>query len=123
MPGYTWDALLKFTCIKLELLTNIDQVLFIEKGIRGGVSQCSNRHSSANNTYMGDKYDPNYPDAYLMYFDINNMYGAAMSSHLPYGCFKWIDPAHFNVSTDLPGNNSNVGYILVCGFRVPSRVI
>ena len=30
-PGYSWDAMLKFTDVKLELLTNVDMLLFTEK--------------------------------------------------------------------------------------------
>ena len=37
-PGLSWDALLKKTGVELELLTDYDQHLFIEKGMRG-VSQ------------------------------------------------------------------------------------
>ncbi|XP_066595460.1 uncharacterized protein [Prorops nasuta] len=38
LPGFTWDAMLKHTGIKLELFTDVDMLLFIERGIRGGLS-------------------------------------------------------------------------------------
>ena len=37
-PGLSWDALFKITAIELELISNIDMYLFIEKGMRGGIS-------------------------------------------------------------------------------------
>ena len=54
-PGLSWDALLKHSGVKLELLTDPDILLLFEKGIRGGISMISNRFGKANNKFMGEK--------------------------------------------------------------------
>ena len=55
-PGLAWPACLKKTEVKLELLTDIDMLLIIEKGIRGVMCQLTHRYAKANNIYM-KKYD------------------------------------------------------------------
>ena len=75
-PGFTWDAMLKYTKVELDLLDDIDMLLFIEKGIRGGISQCSNRYTKANNLYMKpENYKKDEDIEYIMYYDINSLYG------------------------------------------------
>ena len=73
-PGLSWDTLLKKTGMELELLTDYDQHLFIERGVRGGISMVSKRHAKANNPLV-DGYDPEKPSSHILYLDANNLYG------------------------------------------------
>ena len=88
-PGLSWDAMLKMTSTELEKISDIDKYLFIEKGLRGGISHSANRHRKANNEYCPD-YDKNKPSTFISYLDINNLYGWAMNEYLPYCRFKWL---------------------------------
>ncbi|XP_070526022.1 uncharacterized protein [Cardiocondyla obscurior] len=117
---FTWDAMLKHTDIKFELLTDVDMVMFIERGIRGGLSQCSSRYACANNKYM-QSHDSTKPSTYLMYYDINNLYGWAMCQPLPYAEFQWVDNAStFNVM-GVPLDSSD-GYILEVDLEYPQHL-
>ena len=88
-PGLAWDAMLKMTKIKLDLMTDVDMYQFIEKGLRGGISYIANRYGKANNKYMKEN-DEKAPSKYIMYLDANNLYGWAMSQYLPTGGFDWL---------------------------------
>ena len=88
-PGLAWDACLKTTGQKLELLHDYDQLMMFEKGIRGGISHISKRYADANNKYMKD-YNPDAESTYIQYLDANNLYGWVMSQNLPTHGFKWM---------------------------------
>ena len=90
-PGLAWDAALKVIKVELELLSDTDMLLMVEKGIRGGVSMISTRYGKANNKYMGDSFDSSEPSKYIQYLDANNLYGWAMSKSLPTHGFKWME--------------------------------
>ncbi|XP_044741291.1 uncharacterized protein LOC123302453 [Chrysoperla carnea] len=118
LAGYAWEAMLKYTDKKLELFTDVDKFLFIERGIRGGVSHCSNRYAKANNKYMTEGYNPNETQHYLMYYDVVNEYGAAMSTSLPTGNFEWVDtPDVMEIADDSP-----VGFILEVDLEIPKNL-
>ena len=92
-PGLSWDATLKINGVKLEKKSDIDMYLFIEKGLRQGISYIAKRHSKLNNKYMKN-YDPTKPSIYMSYLDMNNLYGCEMSDYLPYErfiCLKNVD--------------------------------
>ena len=88
-PGLAWQASLKKTGVKLELLTDYHMILMIEKGLRGGICQATHRYAKANNKYMKN-YDKN-----IEYLDINNLHGWAMSQKLPVNGFKWVNRKHY----------------------------
>ena len=94
--------------------------LFIEKGLRGGISYIAKRYSKANNKYMKD-YDPTKRLKYISYLNMNNLYGWTMSGYLPYDGFKWlknVDNFHVNsVSEESP-----IGYILKVDLKYPEKL-
>jgi len=85
-----WDAAMKVTNVTLDLMTDPDMVLMIERGTIGEISTISHRYGKGYNPYMRDKFDPEQPIKYLQYLDANNLYGWAMSRDLPTGNFKWM---------------------------------
>ena len=95
-PGAAWHALLKTASeycehekrhkecevcpeeFSLELLTDIDMLLKVEKGIQGGITQAVRRYAKANNKYIKGLYNPDEKSICLQYLDANNLYRWAM---------------------------------------------
>ena len=138
-PGLAWDSCLKKSQQSLDLLTDVNMHLFIERGIRGGISQISKRHSKANNKDMelldnkdmelSDNkktkfsYNKNKESKYILYLDANNLYGWAMSQPLPYGNFQWIKPSQNLLEYILSlKENSSEGFILEVDLDYPSHL-
>ena len=85
-PGLAWQACLKEKELELELLTNADMLLMVEKGIRGGICHAIYRYAKANNKYM-----ENYDDNIIIYsvFRCKQFVWMEMSRKLPVDGFKW----------------------------------
>ena len=119
-PGLAWDAMLNMTGVKLKLIDDIDMHLFIEKGIRGGISYIAKRSFKANNKYVKG-YDENKASTFIMYGDVNNLYGWAMTQYLPYDDFEWMTEEEISeINFDLVSGYSNGGYILEVDLEYPS---
>ena len=112
---------LKKAGVKLELITDVDMLLMIEKGIRG--QTCHSVHSMANNKYMKD-YDKNKESSYIIYGDYNNLYGKAMSQKLPVDGFEWVEDL-CKIDEDFMKNydeDSNVGYFIEADIEYPKEL-
>ena len=122
-PGLSWHSCLKKTGIKLELLTDPNMLLQLEKSIRGEVCTAIYKYAKANNKNMKN-YDNTKESTYLMYVHANNLYGYAMSKKLPIDNFKWEkDLCRF--TDDFIKNydeESDTGYLLVVDIKYPESV-
>ena len=99
-PVLSWDAMLKMTGIELQKIDNIDMHLFLEKGVRGGVSYISKRYSKSGQNKA------------ITYWDTNNLYGWVMIQDLPYSGFKWLSNKEINEFYLNISENSSIGYVL-----------
>ena len=122
-PGLSWDSMLKTTKVELELITDPDMFLFLEKGIRGGISMISQRHAEANNPYLGNTADPTSPNSYIAYWDANNLYGWSMSQPLPHSEFRWLSRGEVD-SFDVAeaSREVNTGFILEVDLDYPPNL-
>ena len=114
-PSLSWQAALKTTKIKLDLISDIDMYNFVKNGIKGGVSYVAKKYSKANNKYMKN-FDPQKTSKFIDVVDANNLYGWSMMQPLPYKNFKWI-------TTDkiLP-QSPNIGHIYEVDLKYPSNL-
>ena len=106
----SWDAMLKMTRATLEKISP-DKYMFFEQGMRGGVSYINKRYSEASK------------NKHILYLDMNNLYGHAMSQYLPYANFKWVKDIN-KIKQKLMNikSNSSTGYILEVDLEYPEKL-
>ena len=122
-PGLASQACLKKTELKLELLTDVDMLLMVEKGIRGGICHVVHIYAKANNTYMKD-YNQDEEKLFFEYLDASNFYGWAMFEPLPVDGFDRIKDLS-KIDEDFIKNyneNSDKGYILEVNVEYPKNL-
>ena len=118
-PSLAFEAKLKITKVKIELLTDIDMILMTEKAIRGGLTQVVKKHAIANNKYL-PTYDKTKKSVFLQYLDANNLYGYTMNQELPLDGYKWADVSI--ITDDFVKNydvNGDKGYLLEVDVEYP----
>ena len=121
--GLAWQAFLERTNVDLELLTDIDMLLMVEKKTRGGICQAIQRYAKANNKYMKN-YDKDIISSYLMHLDSNNLYGWTMSQKLPVNGLKRVKSvSKFNeIFKRNYDENSDKGYFLEVDVDYPKKL-
>ena len=122
-PGLAWQACLKKTRVKFELLTDVDMLLIVEKGIRDGICHSIHRYAKANNKYMKN-YNKDVESSYLKYLYANNLYGWVISQKVPVNGFKLVEEVS-KFKEDFIKNydeDSNKGYFLEIHVEYPKHL-
>ena len=103
-----------------EKISDIDKYLYIEKGLRGGISYIAKRYAKAKNKYINE-FDPKKESTFIWYLDMNNLYGWAMGQYLPYERFKWLKNVdEFDVM--LINEKSPMGWLLEVDLKYPYKL-
>ena len=121
LPGLTFDACLRFTRVELELLTDVDQYLFLEKGIRGGISVITERFAQANNPML-ETFDKEKPTSYIAFYDCNNLYGHSLQQPLPLCDFKWVSNDEIQKLDISNLGKDSKGYIFEVDLKYPKNL-
>ena len=110
------------TNIELDKINDSDMHLFIERGMRGGICVAIQKYCKANNEYCKD-YDLNKQRTEIDYDDMNDLYGKAMMSYLPYCSFRWIKVTDKNIHKAISKkDNSLYGYFLEVDMYLPHEL-
>ena len=119
-PGIAWNAALKITGVRLDLFDNEEMYTFIERSIRGGISQISKGFAKTNTKYCPD-YDPTKPIHYLIYRGANNhAHGWAMSQYLPTKNFRWLTQEEIvAIAIHLLDDEADTGYMFEIDIKYP----
>lgn len=121
-PALSWDAMLKFTQVELDLISDPEIHSFLKTAVRGGITQCTHRIAKANNKYL-KTFDPQKKVVHISYVDVNNLYGDSMSRNLPVSDFVFLLPPEIE-KLDISEYNANseIGYMLEIDLDYPDEI-
>lgn len=123
LPSFCWSAMLKVTGEELELITDHEIYMMLEKGKIGGISMVGSKRYAKANHKMLSSHDPNLPTSFIKYADVNGLYSWAMKQKLPYKNFRLLNnPSKFPLRDALGNVDDDFGYFLEIDFPIPREL-
>ncbi|XP_053206582.1 uncharacterized protein LOC128390835 [Panonychus citri] len=119
VPGLSFASAIKMLKVSLKIFTDLEMYMMIENGIRGGFTTVAKRHVKANNRLL-KSYDGG-EQTWLLYLDVNNLYGKAMCDVLPIGNYKWTKPCDLEFFLTIH-DEAETGYILEVDLLYPETL-
>jgi hypothetical protein len=115
LPQLAYDSMLLLTDVTIQLIVNEDQYLFVESGIRGGLSFIAQRYCETNSKSK--------IKSEIKYIDANNLYGGSQTKPLPIGGYVWLTKTQiesFNINNC--HEYDSIGYILEVDLDYPKHL-
>ncbi|XP_053207029.1 uncharacterized protein LOC128391206 [Panonychus citri] len=116
VPGLSFASAIKMLKVSLRVFTDLEMYMMIENGIRGGFTTVAKRYAKANNRFL-QSYDGG-DESWLLYLDVNNLYGKAMCDVLPCSAYFWVRNRDLNFYLSVE-DNAEIGYILEVDLDYP----
>ncbi|CAH0382338.1 unnamed protein product [Bemisia tabaci] len=123
LPSFGLQAFLSTSKVKIELLTDLNQIFMFHKGVRGGFACVTHRYSEALNKYLGHTLTEGDCSKQIILLDACNLYGYAMSQYLPMHSFTWMTKAELNTFDVVKTNNNDPwGFLLEVDLHYPKTL-
>lgn len=117
-PQISFDIFLKTTGVSIEMISDMEQLNMIEQAIRGGLSYADTRYAN-----VGENFSPSETQEWMLFLDVNNLYGYAMMYQLPVGQYMWVGKDEFSKINWLDQTeDQQVGYILMVDLSIPPHL-
>jgi len=119
--SYSFDCMLKYTGVNLEIIQDVDMFLFVTSGIRGGLVSCIRKHAIVNNLkLLPSAFDPSKPESSIYFFDVIGLYSYVMAKYpLPIRGFRWVENVN---ELNLNDKTTGIGYILEVDITYPKEI-
>ena len=125
LASFSWQAMLFYTKVNIELINDPDMYNLIERGIRGGISFIGHRHFLANNEEMDEEYDPEKPKKHILALDANSLYNYIMCKPLPISEFYFLTENDAEIclkNVHELNENAEFGYIFEVDLYYPTSL-
>lgn len=119
-PHFSWNCMLHYTGVEIELIQDQSIWDWIRKSIRGGLTYVATRYMKANLEHLAD-YDVNSPRTELRYLDVRGLYSFCLRRPLPLRNYRWLTRKQIE-RFDINNIRQGTGYILEVDVSYPPEL-
>ena len=124
LPSLCWQACMKVTDLRVELITDSDMYLMWQRAKFGGFTTVVSQYEKANNPLLDD-FNPDDPISWMFYWDCTGMYSTVMQNNkLPCGNMRFLsDEEVAQLDYESYDPSGDIGYLVECIFSFVGKEV